>query len=311
MKILVTGGAGFIGSQVADAYIEAGHEVAIIDNFVTGSRDNLNPQAKLYEIDIEDAAAVKQAIDEFQPEVVNHHAAQIDVRVSVADPLLDARRNIIGSLNLIEAAREAGVQKFIYANSGGAGYGAPDEKDLPCTEEAPIKPIAPYGVSKVTVERYLYSRHVTHGLNYVALRYGNVYGPRQSFGEAGVCAIFTHLLLQGKQPTIYGDGSQTRDYVFVGDVVAANVAALDEKATGAYNVSTGVGTTTQQVFDAIAAATGYQDKPILADERAGEIQTIILSSDRLQHELGWRPSVDFATGIQKTVAWMKEREQTK
>lgn len=309
MKILVTGGAGFIGSQVADAYLEAGHEVAVIDNFVSGSRDNLNPQAKLYEIDIEDASAVRQAIDEFKPDVINHHAAQIDVRVSVGDPLLDARRNILGSLNLILAAHEAGVKKFIYANSGGAGYGDPDAADLPCTEEAPIRPIAPYGVSKVTVERYLYSRQATHGLNYVALRYGNVYGPRQSFGEAGVCAIFTHLLLQNKQPTIYGDGSQTRDYVFVKDVVAANLLALDDKATGPYNVSTGVGTTTQQVFDAVAAATGYAGEPIMAEERPGEIQTIVLSSDKLQRELGWRPSVDFKTGIEQTVTWMKDKER--
>jgi UDP-glucose 4-epimerase len=308
MKILVTGGAGFIGSQVVDAYLAAGHEVAVIDNFTSGSRDNLNPQAKLYEIDIEDAAAVQQAIADFKPEIINHHAAQIDVRVSVSDPLLDARRNIIGSLNLIEAAREAGIHKFIYANSGGASYGDPDEKDLPCTEEAPIKPIAPYGVSKATVERYLFSRHATHGLNYVALRYANVYGPRQSFGEAGVCAIFTHMLLKGERPTIFGDGTQGRDYVFVKDVVAANLLALDDRASGAYNVSTGVCTTTREVFDAVAAATGYNQEPIMAEERPGEVQRTYLSSDRLQSELGWRPSVTFKEGIKLTVAWMKKQK---
>ena len=308
MKILVTGGAGFIGSQVVDAYLEAGHEVAVIDNFVTGDRKNLNPQAKLYEIDIEDAAAVKQAIADFQPEVINHHAAQIDVRVSVSDPLLDAQRNIIGSLNLIEAAREAGVKKFIYANSGGAGYGNPDDKDLPCTEDAPIKPIAPYGVSKVTVERYLFSRQATHGFNYVALRYANVYGPRQSFGEAGVCAIFIHLLLKGERPTIFGDGTQGRDYVYVKDVVAANLLALDEKASGAYNVSTGVCTTTRQVFDAVAAATGYTEEPIMAEERPGEVQRTYLSPARIQQELGWSTSVTFEEGVKQTVAWMKEQD---
>ncbi len=304
MRILVTGGAGFIGSQVADAFIEAGHEVAIIDNLVSGDRRNLNPQAKHFEIDIEDAVAVKQVFDEWQPEVVDHHAAQVDVRISVADPLLDAKRNIIGSLNLIEAALAAKVKKFIYANSGGAGYGDPDPTQLPCTEDTIFKPISPYGVSKTTVEAYLYSRHVTHGLNYVALRYGNVYGPRQSFGEAGVCAIFTHQMLHGEEAKIFGDGSQERDYVFVKDVVAANLLALTDAADGPYNVGTGVGTTTKQVFDAVAAATGYDRDPVMEAERAGEIQRIVLSPKKLQ-ALGWQTSVTFAEGINQTVAWMR------
>lgn len=306
MRILITGGGGFIGSQVADAFIEQGHEVAIVDNFVTGRRENINPQAKLFEVDIEDRAAVRAAFQEWRPEVVDHHAAQVDVRVSVDDPFLDAKRNIFGSLNVIEAAREAGVKKFIYANSGGAGYGDPKAEDLPCTEETALRPIAPYGVSKTTVEAYLYSRHVTHGLNYVALRYGNVFGPRQTFGEAGVCAIFTHLMLKGERPTIFGDGTQERDYVFVKDVVAANLAALNsETASGPYNVGTGVGTTTRQVFDAVAAATGYQEEPIMAEARVGEIQKIVLSPARLERELAWRPSVTFADGIKETVAWMR------
>lgn len=305
MKILITGGAGFIGSQVADAYIAAGHEVAIIDNFVTGNRENVPKQATLFEIDIEDAEAVTKAITTFAPDVVNHHAAQVDVRVAVEDPLMDAKRNIFGSLNLILAAQQAGVKKFIYANSGGAGYGDPKPEHIPCTEDTPMSPISPYGVSKTTVERYLYSRSITHGLQYVALRYGNVFGPRQTFGEAGVCAIFTHMMLNNEQPTIFGDGSSERDYCFVGDVVAANVAALRDDAHGAYNVGTGKGTTTNEVFAVVKDVTGYAGDPNYAPERPGEIQRIVLDSSRLQHELGWKPSTTFADGIAQTVAWMR------
>lgn len=305
MKILVTGGAGFIGSQVADAFIAAGHTVAVLDNFCTGQRSNVPTSAKLYVVDIEDATAVQQAITEFAPDVIDHHAAQVDVRVAVNDPKLDARRNIFGSLNIIEAAIAAGVPKIIYANSGGAGYGDPDPAQIPCTEATPIKPISPYGVSKMTVEQYLFARSVTHGLNYVALRYGNVYGPRQTFGEAGVCAIFTHMMLKGEQPTIFGDGSQERDYCFVGDVVQANVCALVETTHGPYNVGTGRGVTTNEVFATVKAATGYEGDPIHAPDRPGEIQRIVLDSTRLQTELGWKPSTSFTDGIAQTVAWMR------
>lgn len=307
MKILVTGGAGFIGSQVADAFIAANHEVAIIDNLSTGIRDNLNPKAKFYELDLEDKAKVDAAMSEFKPEVVVHHAAQVDVRVSVADPLKDAFNNIIASLNLILAAEAVGVKKFVYANSGGAGYGSPKPEDIPCNEDTPMAPIAPYGVSKITVERYLYSRHITNGLNYVALRYGNIYGPRQTFGEAGVCAIFIHKLLHNEPCTIFGDGSQERDYVFVADVVAANLLALTDKAQGPYNVGTSVGTSTQEVFDAVKAATGSTMTAANAPERPGEIQKIILDATRLKTELGWQPSVNFREGVAKTVAWMRSQ----
>lgn len=304
MKILVTGAAGFIGSQVAEAYLAAGHEVAIIDNLSSGFKVNLPEAATFYEVDIEDEGAVTAAIKEFHPDVINHHAAQVDVRVAVGNPKMDARRNILGSLNIIEAAIECGVPKMIYANSGGAGYGNPDPKNIPCNEDTPIRPISPYGVSKMTAEQYLYARSVTHPLHYVALRYGNVYGPRQTFGEAGVCAIFTHLMLKGEQPTIFGDGSQERDYCFVGDVVAANVAALNESAAGAYNVGTGKGVTTNEVFAAVKAATDYKGDPQYAPERSGEIQRIVLDSSRLQNELGWKPSTVFTDGIAQTVAWM-------
>lgn len=306
MRILVTGGAGFIGSSVADAFIKEGHEVAIIDNLVTGVKEFINPKAKFYEVDITDEAAVQKVFAEFKPEVVDHHAAQVDVRKAVSDPKWDAKTNIFGSLNLIEESIKNGVSKFIYANSGGAGYGNPDPKDLPCKEDSPIKPISPYGVSKTTVEQYLFSRQATEDLHYVALRYGNVFGPRQTFGEAGVCSIFTHLILHGKQPTIFGDGSQERDYCYIGDVVAANLLALNNKEmAGPYNVGSVVGTTTQQVFDAVKEATGYDKDPIYADERPGEIQSIVLDSARLQ-AAGWSPSVSFKDGIKETVKWMKE-----
>ena len=308
MKILITGGAGFIGSNVADAYIAAGHEVAVVDNLSSGRRSNIPSAAKLYEIDIEDEAAVNGAVKEFGPDIINHHAAQVDVRVAVADPKMDARRNILGSLNIIEAAIEHKVAKLIYANSGGAGYGNPAADQIPCTESTPIKPISPYGVSKMTVEQYLFARSTTHGLRYVALRYGNVFGPRQTFGEAGVCAIFTHLMLNGEQPKIFGDGTQERDYCFVGDVVAANLAALNEQASGPYNVGSGKGVSTNEVFAAVKDATGYKGDPLYEPERPGEIQRIILDSTRLQTELGWKPSTPFSDGIVLTVAWMRHEK---
>jgi len=306
MKILVTGGAGFIGSQVADAFLEQGHNVAIIDNLSTGVKEYLNPQAKHYHVDLTDQSAINQAISEFKPDIIDHHAAQIDVRKSVADPLFDANTNIIGSLNLMLAAEKNGVKKIIYSNSGGAGYGDPKPENVPCKEDAPIVPLSPYGVSKMTVERYLYSRKNTGGTDYVALRYGNIYGPRQTFGEAGVCAIFTHQMLNNGDCTIFGDGSQERDYVFVKDVIAANILALEDKMSGPFNVGTGVGVTTQQVFDATKKATGYTKEAIYEDERVGEIQRIILDSSKLQG-MGWQPSVTFEEGILQTVEWMRQK----
>ncbi|EKD22995.1 MAG: dTDP-glucose 4,6-dehydratase [uncultured bacterium] len=307
MKILITGGAGFIGSQVADKFIEKGHQVAIIDNLSTGFKENLNPKAKFYEVDLENAEDVRRAIAEFQPEVIDHHAAQVDVRKAVEDPVMDAKKNILGGLNLLQAALDQKVQKFIYANSGGAGYGDPEE--LPCTEKSPIKPISPYGVTKMCFEMYLHFAHVVHGLNFVSLRYPNVFGPRQTFGEAGVVAIFTHLMLKNEQPTIFGDGLSTRDYCFVGDIMAANLLALENnQAAGAYNVGTGEETSVNKVFEVIKSATNYQGEPIYADPRSGEIQRIVLDSTRLRSELGWSPSVTFEEGITETIKWHKSHK---
>src|SRR3989339_1887513 len=304
MKILITGGAGFIGSQVADKFIEKGHQVAIIDNLSTGFKENLNPKAKFYEVDLENAEDVRRAIAEFQPEVIDHHAAQVDVRKAVEDPVMDAKKNILGGLNLLQAALDQKVQKFIYANSGGAGYGDPEE--LPCTEKSPIKPISPYGVTKMCFEMYLHFAHVVHGLNFVSLRYPNVFGPRQTFGEAGVVAIFTHLMLKNEQPTIFGDGLSTRDHCFVGDIMTANLLALENnQAAGAYNVGTGEETSVNKVFEVIKSATNYQGEPIYADPRSGEIQRIVLDSTRLRSELGWSPSVTFEEGITETIKWHK------
>jgi len=234
MKILVTGGAGFIGSHVVDAYLELGHEVVVVDNLSSGSIENLNPKAKFYEMDIRDSD-IEDLFKNEKPDVVNHHAAQMDVRKSVEDPIYDADVNIIGSLNLLQNCIKYGVKKFIFASTGGAIYGEQDY--FPADEEHPTRPLSPYGVAKLTVEKYLYFYKEVHGLNYVVLRYANIYGPRQNpHGEAGVVAIFTSKMLKGEQPVINGDGFQTRDYTFVGDVVRANVLALSYEKSDVFNI---------------------------------------------------------------------------
>ncbi len=300
MKILITGGAGFIASQVADRYIAEGHAVAIVDNLSTGLRENLNPQATFYEVDITDEAALAQVFDKEQPEVINHHAAQMDVRRSVAEPAFDATTNIVGSIYLIENAIRVGIHKFIYASTGGAVYG--ELECIPADEEHPINPLSQYGISKHTVEHYLRLYHDNDDLIYTVLRYGNVYGPRQNpHGEAGVNAIFAGLMLVGKRPTIFGDGSKTRDYVYVSDVVAANVLALSRGDNDVFNIATGIETTDQEVFDAIAAATGYQGPPIYGQERKGEIHRCALGISRARERLGWEPQVAFTEGSRLTV----------
>jgi len=309
MKILVTGGAGFIASHVADAYINLGHEVSILDDLSRGSRRNLNPRARFFEGDIQDRAFVDHVFDAVQPEVVNHHAAQMDVRRGVREPLFDARVNILGSLNLLEAAVAHKTRRIIYVSTAGAAYGEP--KSLPVTEECPINPITPYGISKHTVEHYLFTFSFLYGINYVVLRYGNVYGPRQSSqGEAGVFAIFSEQILAGIQPVIYGDGSKIRDYVYIDDVAQANVCALERGAGEIFNIADGVPTTDQQVFSATSSLLGHPElKARYVPKRPGEIDAICLDISKAARILGWKPRVNLEEGARKTVAFFQQTVQ--
>ena len=238
MKILITGGAGFIASHIQDAYISLGHEVAVMDNLVTGNKKNLNPKAKFYELDIT-SPGVLEIFQTFKPDLVSHHAAQMDVRKSVSDPTYDAQVNVLGFINLLEAARKVGTKKFVFSSTGGAIYG--EQEYFPADEKHPKNPASPYGLTKFVGEEYLKLYERLYGIQHTILRYANIYGPRQNpHGEAGVVAIFCQKLLKGESPIINGDGKQTRDYVFVEDVVRANVAVLDEKITGVFNVGTGI-----------------------------------------------------------------------
>ncbi len=309
MHILVTGGAGFIGSHLVDRYLAHGHEVAVVDNLSTGRRGNVNPAAAFHEVDITDADTLRRVFEQQRPEAINHHAAQMDVRRSVREPVFDAATNIIGSINVIEAALRVGARRIIYASSGGAVYG--ELAEIPAAETHPINPISQYGVSKYTVELYLRLYSVLEGLEYVILRYANVYGPRQNpQGEAGVTAIFTGMMLQGQRPTIFGSGHKTRDYVFVDDVVEANVLALDHGAREAINIGTGVQTTDQSVYDTIAAATGFAEPPVYGGERKGDIQHSALAIEKARKVAGWSPKVSFAEGVRRTVEIHRQQMQS-
>jgi len=306
MKVLVTGGAGFIGSNVVDRYIAEGHEVVVLDNLSTGLAENINAEATFYEVDMTDREAVEDVFAREKPAVINHHAAQMNVRKSVEDPGFDANTNIVGSLYLLEAGLKNGVEKVIYISSGGAIYGEPDE--IPATEECSIHPISHYGVSKFTIEKYLWLYNYNDGLRYTVLRYANVYGPRQRpDGEAGVTAIFSGMMLRGEQPTIFGQGDKTRDYVFVEDVVEANVRALTGGDNEAFNIGTGVQTSDQEVYDTIAAATGYDKPAVYGDERKGDIKHTALHCAKAKTVLGWEPKYTFAEGVAKAVAYNRER----
>jgi UDP-glucose 4-epimerase len=304
MKSLVTGGAGFIGSNLVDALLGRGDEVAVIDNISTGRRENLDQAlangAELIELDVRDAAAVAAAVERVGPEVIFHLAAQIDVRKSVADPANDSRVNVEGTINVLNAAQAAGVRRVINTSTGGAIYG--EGKTLPAPEDHPVAPESPYGLSKFCAENYcaLFTR--LHGLSTISLRYGNVYGPRQDpLGEAGVIAIFCGTLLQGGRPKIFGDGRQTRDYVYVGDVVDANLRAVDSDATGAYNVGRGVQTSVLEIVDALAAQSSNGFEADHAPARSGEVQHIALDPSRTKAELGWEAQVDLEQGLARTL----------
>jgi UDP-glucose 4-epimerase len=306
MKVLVTGGAGFIGSNIVDIFIENGHDVVIVDDLSTGRRSNINSRAKFYQIDIRDPG-MREIFASERPEVVDHHAAQIDVRRSVSDPRFDADVNILGSIHLAELAREFGVRKFIHISSGGAIYGEPVY--LPCDEAHPVQPLAPYGASKYTFELYLYLYKETYGLDYTILRYANVYGPRQDpLGEAGVVAIFTGQMLQDKPVTINGTGEQVRDYVFVSDCARANLICLQGGNGGVYNLGAGIGTTVNQIFDQLKAITGYPHEPAYGPPKSGETFKIYLDSTHAKDELDWEPTVSLEDGLSRTVEYFRKIE---
>jgi UDP-glucose 4-epimerase len=307
MKIIVTGGAGFIASHVVDLYLSQGHEVVVIDDLSTGRMSNVDPRAKFYQVNISDTE-VEDIFRREQPDVVNHHAAQMDVRFSVSHPLFDAQVNILGSLHLIELARQYQVKRFIYISSGGAVYGEP--KYLPCDEAHPVDPICPYGASKHTVEHYLYLYEVNYGLPYTVLRYPNVYGPRQNpSGEAGVIAILTGKLLAGEQAVINGDGQQLRDYVYVGDCAWANLLALDPNLpSGIFNLGSGKGTSVNELFDALKQLTGSQQPAVHAPAKLGETRHIYLSADKAVRVLGWKQRVGLEQGLAQTVEYVRSAE---
>ncbi|MEW6502887.1 MAG: NAD-dependent epimerase/dehydratase family protein [Chloroflexota bacterium] len=307
MKILVTGGAGFIGSNVVDLLIQEGHDVVVVDNLVTGKYANINPAATFYQIDIR-SSNLAQIFEKERPDVVNHHAAQMDVRRSVADPLYDADVNVKGSLNVLECARKYEVKQFIYASSGGTVYGEP--KYLPCDEEHPIQPICQYGGTKFMTELYLYMYRVMYGLDYVVFRYPNVYGPRQDpKGEAGVVAIFTGQMSRGETVVIHGDGLQERDFVYVDDVAEANRIALSLSSGGyVFNLGTGKPTNVIQIFEGLSEILQYSKKAQFGPARLGETRRIYLDSKKFQSETGWKPKTSLMQGLRKTVEFFRQTE---
>lgn len=305
MKMLVTGGAGFIGSHLADALIERGHQVVIIDNLVTGRRQNINPKAKFYEADIRDGN-MAEIFQRERFDVIFHQAAQMDVRYSVADPRYDAEVNILGTLNLLQNCQKTAVKKFLFASTGGAVYG--EQIAFPADEEHPCWPSSPYGVTKMTCERYIYFFGLTYGLKYALMRYANVYGPRQNpHGEAGVVAIFCQRMLRGDQPIINGDGKQTRDYVYVGDVVAANLLALDYPHNDYFNVGTGVETDVNAIFARINEALDAGCKEVHGPAKPGEQLRSVLSYEKARRLLDWHPKVSLDEGLRETAAWFRKQ----
>lgn len=305
MKVLVTGGAGFIGSHVVDALVKEGHDVAVVDDLSMGKREQVHPSARFYRVDIRNRQVLEEVFRAERPEAVNHHAAQGNLRRSMTEPSFDASVNIVGSLNLFELALACTVRKFVFISSGGAVYGEPQR--LPVDERHPTCPMSAYGLSKYTVEQYL-RLFDGSGLDYTILRYANVYGPRQDpTGEAGVVAIFSRQMLAGERPTIFGDGTKTRDYVYVGDVVAANLLAMTEKQSSGrcYNIGLGREVSDRQIFELVRSAVGATLEPILASKRPGEIDRICLDASLAKTELGWEPAVSLEEGMARTVAFYR------
>ena len=303
MKILVTGGAGFIGSHLVDRLIQEGHNVVVVDNLSTGKRRNINRHATFYKVDIR-SRWLERVFRRERPAIVNHHAAQMDVRRSVEDPVLDADINILGMLNVLQNSVKYGVRKVIFASSGGAVYGEPEK--VPVPEAHPLRPSSPYGISKAVGEEYLRYLHDIAGLESISLRYANVYGPRQDpHGEAGVVGIFTQKILMGDQPIINGNGRQTRDFVFVDDIVEANLAALNKAARGIYNVGTGVETSINDLFRLLASLINPAVREVHGPAKKGEQLRIALDSSRLHRDFDWEPKAAIQDGLGRTVEYYR------
>lgn len=309
MKIVVTGGAGFIGSNVVDEFVRRGWDVVVIDDLSTGNVNNVNPKATFYQVDIRDEK-LAEVFERERPDVVSHHAGQISVRMSVQDPLRDASINILGSLNVIDKCAKVGVKKLIHVSSGGAVYGEPVY--VPCDEKHPVDPLCPYGATKHAPEHYLFMYRQLYGLNYTVLRYPNVYGPRQDpFGEAGVVAIFTEQMLKNEQVVINGTGEQERDFVYVGDIVQSNVLSIEAGDGEIYNIGSGVATSVNQIFEELSRITGYKRPPVYGPPKAGETFRIYLDASKAARELGWRPGVGLREGLTKTVEYFRQQGKDK
>lgn len=303
MKILVTGGAGFIASHIVDAFISEGHSVVVLDDLSSGFEKNVNPEAKFVKANICDKS-VERLFESEKFDVVNHHAAQMDVRRSVADPAFDATTNIIGTINLLQNSIKYGVKRFMFASTGGAIYGEQDY--FPADEKHNTQPKSPYGISKLAVEKYLYFYYSEYKLNYTILRYANIYGPRQNpFGEAGVVAIFSTKLLKSEQPIINGHGKQTRDYVYVGDVVKANLITLNDDTSDIYNVGTGIETDVNDLFRMLNKITRAEKEERHGPAAAGEQLRSVISSEKLFKKFNWNPSTKFEDGLIQTVNFFK------
>ncbi len=308
MKILITGGAGFIASHIADAYLARGDEVVVVDNLVHGKRARVSPRAAFYEVDIRSPQLAEVFAAE-RPDYVSHHAAQMDVRKSVDDPTFDASVNILGGINVLEQCRKFGVQHVTFSSTGGAIYG--ELEQVPAPETHPVRPISPYGASKFALETYLFLYRYNYGLDYTILRYANVYGPRQDpHGEAGVVAIFGNLMLSGKRPTIFGDGEQVRDYVYVGDVVAANLLCGPHVSGEIFNIGTGVATSVNDLFRIMRDIIGFPDDAHYAPARLGELTVSALDAVKIRQKLGWQPSVSLREGLEKTVEFLRSSLST-
>ena len=304
MKILVTGGAGFIGSHIVDAFLSAGHGVCVVDDLSTGFRRNLAPGVPLHVVDIRDPK-LGEVFENERPEVVCHQAARANVRESFEKPLLYAEVNVLGSLNVLECCRRFNVRKMIYASTGGAVYGTPEQ--LPVTEQHPVNPLDPYGASKHHVEHYMHLYEKNFGVSYTSLRYPNVYGPRQNpFGEAGVVAIFARQMLDRKQPVINGSGEQERDFVSVTDIARANLLALDKADREIMNIGSGLATSINTIYSTLADLTGFGEKAAYGPAKAGEVYRIYLNADRAKNILGWTPNVSLVEGLRATVEYFRK-----